>query len=77
MSTHFDESTEVVKQGAQSKKSIPWSTGGDDTFLHLSRMDGKNFAVQFYASGSRAGQLATAFVPKQDQLAAMLRALGH
>ena len=75
-STHLDSWTELVQRGAQTNKSIPWSSGGADTFLHVSRQDGKNFAVQFFAGGTRSGQLATAFVPNQDQLEAMLRALG-
>jgi hypothetical protein len=46
------------------------------TRAHLARIDGKNFVVQFFADGPLAGELATAFVPSQQQLSAMLRAGG-
>jgi RHS repeat-associated protein len=67
----------VVERAAQSAKVVPWSTGGVATTGHLARMDGKYFFVQFFEEGSRAGELATAFVPKQTQLTEILRILGE
>jgi hypothetical protein len=42
--------------------------------LHVS--EGKNFFVQFYKDRPGAGELATAFVPNQKQLTAILGAIG-
>jgi RHS repeat-associated protein len=75
-STDFMEWSSIVARGAESTETFAWSTGGAPTVAHLSRIEGKWFAVQFYAKGPRTGQLATAFVPNQSQLGAMLRALG-
>jgi hypothetical protein len=43
---------------------------------HLSPNGRKVFVVQFFSAGEKAGQLATAFVPTQKQLTAMLKLLG-
>jgi len=50
---------------------VPWSAFEDPTIGHLARIEGKYFFVQFFLSGVRAGELATAFVPNKKQLAAI------
>jgi Pretoxin HINT domain len=74
--THLEQWTELLEQAASSSKTFTWSTGSSATRAHLARIDGKNFVVQFFADGPRAGEVATAFVPSQRQLTAMLRAVG-
>jgi len=74
--THFELWRALVKRGAQSTETVPWSLRGKPTIGHLSRIDGKWFFVQFYESGSYAGELATAFVPNQGQLTGILKLLG-
>jgi hypothetical protein len=44
------------------------------TNAHIARIDGKYFVAQFDRG---SGDLVTAFVPKNDQLSAMLRLLGQ
>jgi hypothetical protein len=55
----------LVTQAANSTKIVEWSTGADKTIGHLARIDGnKWFFVQFFKEGTRAGELATAFIPR-------------
>jgi RHS repeat-associated protein len=75
-STHLSQWEDMVTQASDSKLSFDWSTGNAETIAHLARMDGKYFVVQFFKTGPRAGELATAFVPNSAQLGAMLRAAG-
>lgn len=63
--------------GVRSSHVFDWSSSGDRTIAHLARIEGKWFVVQFYAEGPLAGELATAFVPNQAELGAMLGRLGH
>jgi hypothetical protein len=70
--THMDAWTKLLERAAGSSKSFAWSSGSSATRAHLARIDGKNFVVQFFADGPRAGEVATAFVPSQRQLTAML-----
>lgn len=65
----------LIERAAASGKQVPWITGDDLTVGHLARIDGKYFFVQFFLEGRRAGELATAFVPNQSQLSAILRLL--
>jgi hypothetical protein len=67
---------DMVTQASKSKLSFDWDTRGAPTIAHLARIDGKYFVVQFFKTGPRAGQLATAFIPNNAQLGAMLRAAG-
>ncbi len=66
---------ELIERAAKSNKTFPWSTGADRTIAAFARIDGKPFLVQFYKEGPRAGELATAFVPNQDQLRAIFNLL--
>ena len=66
---------ELLENAAMSSKRVPWSTGADETIGHLARVDGKYFFVQFFKEGPRAGELATAFVPNDSQLSAILALL--
>lgn len=75
-STHMAEWQRLIERTTTSKEIFPWSTGPDKTVAHIARIDGKYFVVQFFTYGERAGELATAFVPGQSQLTAMLRLLG-
>jgi RHS repeat-associated protein len=65
----------LIERAAQSTKQVPWSTRGTTTVGHLARIDGRYFFVQFFTEGRQAGELATAFVPNQGQLSAILRLL--
>ncbi|MBA3943779.1 MAG: hypothetical protein H0X37_04370 [Herpetosiphonaceae bacterium] len=76
-STYLPQWQALIERAAQSSEVFDWSTGAAKTTAHLARIDGKWFVVQFFKDGPRAGELATAFVPNQGQLAAMLRLLGH
>jgi hypothetical protein len=73
--THLSNWQALIERAAQSSQVFEWSTGSAATIAHLARIEGKNFVVQFFTSGPRAGELATAFVPSQQQLTAMLRLL--
>lgn len=73
--THFSKWQKLIERASQSSKTVPWSVGGDETIGHLARIEGKNLFVQFFTSGPRAGELATAFVPKQSQLSEIYRLL--
>jgi hypothetical protein len=75
-STHLSQWDYMVTQASNSKLSFDWSAGNSETIAHLARIDGKYFVAQFFKSGPRAGELATAFVPNKAQLGAMLRAAG-
>jgi RHS repeat-associated protein len=75
-STHLQQWQDLVTKASASGKVFDWSTQGAATTAHLSRIDGKYFVTQFFKDGPRAGELATAFVPNNSQLSAMLRALG-
>jgi hypothetical protein len=66
----------MIDRAAMSGKTVEWSVGDAATIGHLARIEGKNFFVQFYKDGPRAGELATAFVPNQRQLTAILGAMG-
>lgn len=74
--THLGKWQNLIERAAQSSQVFDWSTRGSQTTAHLARIDGKYFVVQFFKEGDRAGELATAFVPRSDQLTAMLKALG-
>jgi RHS repeat-associated protein len=75
-STHMTEWQKLVETAAASGQRVPWSTGPDATIGHLARIEGKYFFAQFYTNGPRAGELATAFVPNQSQLTAIMDLLG-
>jgi hypothetical protein len=74
--THLAKWEALVQRTVRSGKQVDWVTGADATVGHLARIDGKYFFAQFYKGGSRAGELATAFVPSQQQLTQILMALG-
>jgi hypothetical protein len=68
----------LIETASKSKKIFRWSTGVDKTVAHIARIDGnKWFHVQFYTSGLRSGELATAFIPNSKQTGAILRILGN
>jgi hypothetical protein len=71
-SASFAEWTSLVERTAESDKVVPWSSSGTPTWLHLARLQGKWFAVQF---SRETGEMVTAFVPNQAQLGAILRLL--
>jgi RHS repeat-associated protein len=73
--THMEQWQALIEHAAASEKQVPWSTRGTTTVGHLARIDGRYFFVQFFTEGPRAGELATAFVPNQGQLSAILRLL--
>jgi RHS repeat-associated protein len=75
-STHLSQWEDMVTQASESKLTFDWDTRGAPTTAHLARIDGKYFVVQFFKTGPRAGELATAFVPNNAQLGTMLRAAG-
>jgi RHS repeat-associated protein len=64
----------LIERTAGSSKVVPWSSGSTLTNAHIARIDGKYFVAQFDRG---SGDLVTAFVPKNDQLSAMLRLLGQ
>lgn len=72
-STRWAEWRSLVERAAQSRKIVPWFASNEPTWLHLARIEGKWFAVQFSRS---TGELVTAFIPNPDQLGAILRLLG-
>jgi hypothetical protein len=76
-STHFEAWKALLKRAARSTQVFDWDTNGTATTAHLARMEGKWFVVQFWKEGVDAGKLATAFIPNQTQLGAILRRLGH
>jgi RHS repeat-associated protein len=75
-STDMSQWEDLVTQTSKSKLSFDWSSGNTETYAHLARIDGKYFVVQFFKNGPRANELATAFVPNNSQIGAMLRAAG-
>jgi hypothetical protein len=62
----------LVERASASSQTFEWSVGGNPTVGHLARIEGKWFVSQFYTTGPRAGQLATAFVPSQAELGVIL-----
>ena len=75
-STHLVEWQSVLERASRSSLQVSWSTGADATVGYLARIDGKYIFTQFYVGGPRAGELATAFVPDQAQLAQIFQLLG-
>ncbi len=73
--THMSAWQSLVERAAASTKTVPWSVGDSATVGHFARIGGKPFFAQFYQSGPRAGELATAFVPNQSQLTQILNLL--
>jgi len=76
-STHFEAWKALLKRAARSTQVFEWTTRGRPTIARLARIDGKWFVVQFWRTGEEASELATAFIPNQAELSAMLRRLGH
>jgi RHS repeat-associated protein len=74
-STHLQRWQSLIERTTKSGKQVPWMTSGEPTIGHLARVEGKFFFAQFYQRGPRAGELATAFVPNQGQLRAILELL--
>jgi hypothetical protein len=74
--SHLRQWQTLVERAALSSKKVDWSVGDAATIGHLARIEGKNFFVQFYKDGPRAGELATAFIPNQGQVTAILGILG-
>jgi hypothetical protein len=75
--THGAQWLAMIEWATQSKLVVNWAVRGKPTIGHLAYIDGKYFFVQFYKTGSQAGELATAFVPTQRQLHGIRRQLGH
>jgi hypothetical protein len=73
--THLEQWQALLEHAAASGKQVPWMSKIDPTVGHLARIDGKYIFVEFFTTGRRAGELATAFVPDQVQLNAILRLL--
>jgi hypothetical protein len=73
--THMAEWQALIERASASGKQVAWSVGDSSTVGHLARIDNKNFFVQFYQGGPRAGELATAFVPSKNQVAGILAAI--
>lgn len=76
-STHFEAWKALLKRAARSAQIFEWTTRGRPTIARLARIEGNWFVVQFWRDGQEAGELATAFIPNQAELGAMLRRLGH
>jgi len=76
-STHLEAWKVVLRRAARSTQILEWDTNSRPTVAHLARIEGKWFVVQFWKQGDKTGELATAFIPNQAQLGAMLRRLGH
>ena len=72
---HMAEWQALIERAAGSRRQVEWMTGNDPTIGHLARIGDKDFFVQFYTEGDRAGELATAFVPNQRELSRILRQL--
>ena len=75
--THLEAWKALLRRAARSAQVFDWDSSGTPTTAHLARIEGKWFVVQFFKEGPLAGQLATAFVPTQAELGAMLARLGH
>jgi len=74
--THMERWTQLVEKVAESKLVFQWSLRGTGpTVAHVAKVEGKWFVVQFFKSGPRAGEIATAFVPTLKQLKSILRIL--
>jgi len=67
----------VVQAGVRQGKVFQWSlrgeSGAQSTYSVLRYTNGRWMVSQYYASGSRAGEFATAFEPTARQLARMLQ----
>ena len=69
----------IVQAGTKQGKVFTWTlrgeTGAQQTYaiLRYEQSAGRWLVSQYYASGSRAGQFATAFEPTARQLARMLQ----
>ena len=72
---HMAEWQALIERAAGSRRQVDWMTGNDPTVGHLARIGDKDFFVQFYTEGDRAGELATAFVPNRRELSRILRQL--
>src|SRR5262249_10106262 len=64
---------DLIEHVGRSKNAFKWSLHGRITNAHLAKVNGKWFVVQYYED---SGVLASAFMPKGDQLANMLEAAG-
>jgi RHS repeat-associated protein len=62
----------LIEYVGRSRITFEWTLGRTPTIAHLAKVQGKYFVVQYYKD---TGVLASAFVPKGEQLAGMLRAL--
>jgi RHS repeat-associated protein len=67
----------LVERASGSSLQVSWSAFDSPTVGHLARIEGKYLFTQFFVGGPRAGELATAFIPSQSQLTAILNLLGH
>lgn len=80
---HLGQWQHLVERAAESSKVFDWKLVKDEVTGHLAYFQGtigdvtlqhgKHFAVFFYKSGPRAGELASAFVPDAGQLTQMLK----
>jgi uncharacterized protein DUF4157 len=82
--THLAQWESLIERTVKSGKVFEWTLGADQTMGHFATLTGKigdvtlttqrPFAVFFFKSGPRAGELASAFVPTPSQVA-MMKAL--
>ena len=65
---HFDAVRDIIDRARRSGLTFRSRSGGDATIAHLARVDGEYVVVHFFAEGDKAGQLASAWRPRGDQL---------
>lgn len=78
-STHMEKWKSLIERAAESKQMVRWPIREDGEMIEAvgkhARIEGKDFFAVFIAEGPRAGELATAYPPKQDTLSAIFRKL--
>ena len=66
--TYLPRWQQLIETAKSKGRSFDWDVDGKPTIAYLYREGNRYLAVQYYRD---SGELATAFVPKPDQLAAM------
>ena len=62
----------LIERAARSNLRLRDFRDGHETIAYLARVDNRWFVAHFFANGSKAGQLATAFFPNRTQISRML-----
>ena len=84
--THMSQWESLLERTAKSENVFEWVLVNDETIGHLATYSGeignvtlnkpRPFAVFFFKSGPRAGEVASAFVPDAGQLSRMRKLIG-